>query len=223
MNEEQLKQLLIIIDNLASKVEAQETMLKACMDRIDENDRMLKEEIIEPIYSAYDKAKDEKLYGDFSQKFGDRLSGYNKILSAEDGVDTDVTRKAYDTYNNYTDEQKAEMSEEEYVDALVTKLDEHIANIRESLGLSADTDVSIESTENGKLEIAVDGEPIASATEETMADAEDKAIESVEETPTGDVTESETTTEEEEPTSEDESVAFYNELVRDREKYMGRR
>lgn len=222
MNEEQL---LAIIDNLSKRLEASEKMLVACMEKIEATDKMLTDEIINPIYSAYDKAEDDYNYGEFSKKYGEKLSPYSKIISAEDGEDTDVVRNAYDTYKGYTDEEKADMSEEEYVDKLVTALDEHISKIRESLGLAPDAEVSVTSTEEGKLEVEVNGEPVAEATEEDKAKAEDNVYEeAVKET----LNEGETPTTEEvateevtnEKTPEEESNDFYKELLRDREKYM---
>lgn len=197
-----------------------EEMLKECFERITYLDNLLVNEIIDPISSAYEKREDEENFNVFKDKYGERLAPYSDMLTTIEAGDTDAVRKAYDTYKSYDDDVKSNFTEEQYIDMLCTELDKYINKIRDSLGVGKDSDVSVTSTSEGDVSVAVNGEEIGTAEKEpTPADEvpSEPSEEVVEET-------SEENSEVEEPTKElsedEESKAFMEELMRDREKYM---
>lgn len=206
MNEEQINALVAENKMLADRLTACEEMLKACMNKINATDDLLQNEIITPLVEAFNTADNNYRYDEFTSKYGERLAPYSARLSAIEGEDVDAVKDAFDAYNSYTDEERAQFeSDEKYVDDLITSLDDYINKVRESLGVPSDTPVEIKSDEKGKMEVAVDGEPVAEAekTEETT-----ETTATVEE-PKG-----------EEEVEEDENTKFYNELLKDRAKYM---
>lgn len=197
-----------------------EEMLKECFERITYLDNLLVNEIIDPISSAYEKREDEENFNVFKDKYGERLAPYSDMLTTIEAGDTDAVRKAYDTYKSYDDDVKSNFTEEQYIDMLCTELDKYINKIRDSLGVGKDADVSVTSTSEGDVSVAVNGEEIGTAEKEpTPADevpsepSEEEVVETTEEN-----------SEVEEPTKElsedEESKAFMEELMRDREKYM---
>lgn len=197
-----------------------EEMLGECFKRITYLDNLLVNEIIDPISSAYEKREDEENFNVFKDKYGERLAPYSDMLTTIEAGDTDAVRKAYDTYKSYDDDVKSNFTEEQYIDMLCTELDKYINKIRDSLGVGKDSDVSVTSTSEGDVSVAVNGEEIGTAEKEpTPADEvpSEPSEEEVEET-------SEENSEVEEPTKElsedEESKAFMEELMRDREKYM---
>lgn len=197
-----------------------EEMLKECFERITYLDNLLVNEIIDPISSAYEKREDEENFNVFKDKYGERLAPYSDMLTTIEAGDTDAVRKAYDTYKSYDDDVKSNFTEEQYIDMLCTELDKYINKIRDSLGVGKNSDVSVTSTSEGDVSVSVNGEEIGTAEKEpTPADEvpSEPSEEVVEET-------SEENSEVEEPTKElsedEESKAFMEELMRDREKYM---
>lgn len=197
-----------------------EEMLKECFERITYLDNLLVNEIIDPISSAYEKREDEENFNVFKDKYGERLAPYSDMLTTIEAGDTDAVRKAYDTYKSYDDDVKSNFTEEQYIDMLCTELDKYINKIRDSLGVGKDSDVSVTSTSEGDVSVAVNGEEIGTAEKEpTPADEvpSEPSEEVVEET-------TEENSKVEEPTKElsedEESKAFMEELMRDREKYM---
>lgn len=197
-----------------------EEMLKECFERITYLDNLLVNEIIDPISSAYEKREDEENFNVFKDKYGERLAPYSDMLTTIEAGDTDAVRKAYDTYKSYDDDVKSNFTEEQYIDMLCTELDKYINKIRDSLGVGKNSDVSVTSTSEGDVSVAVNGEEIGTAEKEpTPADEvpSEPSEEVVEET-------TEENSEVEEPTKElsedEESKAFMEELMRDREKYM---
>lgn len=207
--EEQINALINENKMLAERLSNCEQMIVACMEQINSTNKMLTDEIINPISDAFLRADDEYKYGEFSQKYGERLAPYSEKLSAIEGRDVDAIRNAYDAYKSYSDEERSAFdSDEVYIDGLITELDDYINKVRETLGVSADTPVEVSSDESGEMQIAVNGEPIAEAEkEEVVAEVETEEQPKEEE-------------KEEVEVEEDENTKFYNELMRDRAKYM---
>lgn len=200
-----------------------EEMLGECFKRINYLDNLLVHEIIDPISSAYEKREDEENFNAFKDKFGERLAPYSSMLTDIETSDTDAVRRAYDTYKTYDDDVKANLSEEQYIDILCSELDKYINKIRDSLGVGKNADVSITSTSEGDVSVAVDGEEVGVAEKEPVpADempSEEEVVEETTETeeePSGE----ETSTETKELSEDEESRAFMEELMRDRAKYM---
>ena len=217
--DEQLNALIAENKMLSDRLSSVEEMLKACMDKIANTDNFIQNELLNPLVDAFNTADDKIRFDDFTSRFGEKLSPYSQKLSAIEGKDVDAIRDAYDAYNSYSDEERAEFeSDDKYIDNLITELDNYINKVRETLGVSPNTDVEVKSDEEGKIDIAVNGEPIAKA-------EKNEVVEEVGEVPGTETVEeetSETTATEEEPKEEelDENTRFYNELLKDRAKYM---
>lgn len=210
MNEEQINALVAENKMLADRLTACEEMLKACMDKINATDDLLQNEIITPLVDAFNTADNNYRYDEFTSKYGERLAPYSARLSAIEGEDVDAVKDAFDAYNSYTDEERAKFeSDEKYVDDLITSLDDYINKVRESLGVPSDTPVEIKSDEKGEMEVAVNGEPVAEAEQNEEVTETTETTDTVEEPKDG-----------KEEVEEDENTRFYNELMKDRAKYM---
>lgn len=212
------------MEDVEQRLERLEMMISACIQKIDYVDDLFVNQIINPISDAYSHREDEERYGAFKDKYGERLAPYSALLTSIEAEDKDAIRSAYDTYNSYDDDVKATFSEEEYIDTLVTELDKYIAKVRESLGVGKDSDVSITSTNEGDVEVEVDGEVVGTAEKEPIpadevdAIATENATEGTENTE--EVPNAGTETEDKSEEETDEEKAFMEELLRDREKYM---
>ncbi|MBQ0003974.1 MAG: hypothetical protein KBT21_10625 [Treponema sp.] len=116
---------------------------------------------------------DGQNFNEFNEKYGEKLAPYGETLKATEGDDFDIVRGAYDTYK---DMEEPKPTEEEFIDTVVQNAEEVIQNLKEKLGLPADTAVEIKDDGNGETEVKVDadgdGEPEKDVTEEATAETE---------------------------------------------------
>lgn len=190
------------IDFLKGETDELREMYKTQSDRVAELETILFEKIIKPTMAA----ENEKAYEEFHAKYGEKLDPYNEKLRAVEGNDdVDLSREAFNGFKEYVaPEGTTPYSEEEYVDALISQVDEQIENIKAKLGLSEETPVEIKQDEDGNTEVVADGEVVASeetekeAVEKTPAES-DEADETKEEQPSlfDEVEESDSLSEEE--------------------------
>ena len=155
------------IDVLLNRCDELVTQNKALEERQNKIESMLFDEILEPARLALEADEKERRFGEFNEKYGEKLGAYDKVLGAAEGnPDFSMARTAFDEYEKLP-EPKVE--EDVFVDGLIETVEEQIDSIKESLGLEPDAKVEITQDENGDTEVKADGEVVASekAEEET--------------------------------------------------------
>ena len=169
MNEENIYEILNsykdAIDVLLSRCDELVSQNKALEERQNKIESILFDEILEPARLALEADEKDRRFGEFNEKYGERLGAYDKVLGAAEGnPDFSMARTAFDEYEKLP-EPKVE--EGVFVDGLIETVEEQIDSIKESLGLEPDTKVEITQDENGDTEVKADGEVVASEKEET--------------------------------------------------------
>ena len=164
-----------IYDILNSYKEAIDLLLNRCdelvkagaeqAERISKLESMLFDEILEPARLAMEADDKERRFGEFNEKFGEKLGAYDKVIGAAEGKpDFSMARDVFENYENIPEPRP---EADEYVDSVIEAVEGQIDSIKESLGIEPDAKVEITQDENGDTEIKADGEVVASETEET--------------------------------------------------------
>ena len=174
MNEENIYEILNsykeAIDVLLSRCDELVNQNKALEERQNKIESILFDEILEPARLALEADDKERRFGEFNEKYGERLGAFDKVLGAAEGnPEFSMARSAFDEYENIPEPRP---DEDVFVDGLVEEVEKQIDGIKESLGLEPDTKVEITQDENGDTEIKADGEVVASETEETKDEEE---------------------------------------------------
>lgn len=156
------------INALIERVDSQDEMIKALMEKSDDLNRLVFDEVLTPAKQALD----EQIYNaglvDFTEKYGSPLEGYNEKLRPIEGEDFDVMKQAYDGYNAIEgDKPEANV----FVDELKKVIDEQLNSIREAIGAPADAEVTVtQDGETGETTVEVDGKEQELETEEAISD-----------------------------------------------------
>ena len=164
-----------IYEILNSYKEAIDVLLNRCDELVNQNraleerqnklESILFDEILEPARLALEADETERRFGEFNEKYGEKLGAYDKVLGAAEGnPDFSMARSAFDEYEKLPEPRP---EEDVFVDGLIETVEEQIDSIKESLGLEPDTKVEITQDEEGNTEVKADGEVVASETEET--------------------------------------------------------
>ena len=164
-----------IYEILNSYKEAIDVLLNRCDELVNQNraleerqnkiESILFDEILEPARLALEADDKERRFGEFNEKYGEKLGAYDKVLGAAEGnPDFSMARSAFDEYEKLPEPRP---EEDVFVDGLIETVEEQIDSIKESLGLEPDTKVEITQDEEGNTEVKADGEVVASETEET--------------------------------------------------------
>lgn len=163
-----------IYDILNSYKEAIDVLLNRCdelvkagaeqAERINKLESILFDEILEPARLALEADAKEQRFGEFNDKYGERLGAYDKVIGAAEGnPDFSMARSAFDEYETLPEPRP---EQDVFVDGLIETVEEQIDSIKESLGLPPDTEVEIKQDEDGNTEIKADGETVAAEKEE---------------------------------------------------------
>ena len=156
------------INALIERVDSQDEMIKALMEKSDDLNRLIFDEVLTPAKQALD----EQIYNagltDFTEKYGSPLEGYNEKLRPIEGEDFDVMKQAYDGYNAIEgDKPEANV----FVDELKKVIDEQLNSIREAIGAPADAEVTVtQDGETGETTVEVDGKEQELETDEAISD-----------------------------------------------------
>ena len=176
MNEENIYEILNsykdAIDVLLSRCDELVSQNKALEERQNKIESILFDEILEPARLALEADEKDRRFGEFNEKYGERLGAFDKVLGAAEGnPDFSMAKTAFDEYEKLP-EPKVE--EDVFVDGLIETVEEQIDSIKESLGLEPDAKVEITQDENGDTEVKADGEVVASekTEEETTEEGE---------------------------------------------------
>ena len=174
MNEENIYEILNsykdAIDVLLNRCDELVNQNRALEERVNKVESILFDEILEPARLALEADDKERRFGEFNDKYGEKLGAFDKILGAAEGnPDFSMARSAFDEYEKIPEPRP---EEDVFVDGLIETVEEQIDSIKESLGIEPDAKVEITQDENGDTEIKADGEVVASETEETKEEGE---------------------------------------------------
>lgn len=157
------------IDVLLSRCDELVNQNRTLEERMNKLESILFDEILEPARLALEADETERRYGDWSEKYGEKLGAYDKVLGAAEGnPDFSMARTAFDEYEKLPEPRPEEGV---FVDGLIETVEAQIEGIKESLGLDPNAEVEVKQDENGDTEVKVDGEVVASEkTEEEVTE-----------------------------------------------------
>lgn len=215
MNEENIYEILNsykeAIDVLLNRCDELVNQNRALEERVNKVESILFDEILEPARLALEADDKERRFGEFNDKYGEKLGAFDKILGAAEGnPDFSMARSAFDEYEKIPEPRP---EEDVFVDGLIETVEEQIDSIKESLGIEPDAKVEITQDENGDTEIKADGEVVASETEETK-DKEETTGEGTEPTEEGEQGELDFDGDEEEEDDPEEIKKLEEELAK---------
>ena len=174
MNEENIYEILNsykeAIDVILGRCDELVNQNRALEERLNKLESIIFDEILEPARLALEADDKERRFGEWNEKYGERLGAYDKVLGAAEGnPEFSMARSAFDEYENIPEPRP---EEDVFVDGLIETVEEQIDSIKESLGIEPEAKVEITQDENGDTEIKADGEVVASETEETTTEEE---------------------------------------------------
>lgn len=208
MDEMQLNEILAsyrdAINALIERVDAQDGMIQAVREKAEGTERLIFDEVINPAKAEMEKQIYNAGLEDFTNKYGEKLNGYNDKLRPIEGEDFDIMKQAYDGYNAIEGEKPDEAM---YVDELVKVVDKQLDDIRAAIGAPADAEVAVKQDEDGETTVEVDGQEVKDVSE----DSEDSDKPEVKETEETEETEIKDSDEESDP---EELAALEKELLK---------
>ena len=208
MDEMQLNEILAsyrdAINALIERADAQDGMIQAVREKAESTERLIFDEVINPAKAEMEKQIYNAGLEDFSNKYGEKLNGYNDKLRPIEGEDFDIMKQAYDGYNSIEGEKPDEAT---YVDELVKVVDKQLDDIRAAIGAPANAEVEVKQDENGETSVEVDGQEI----KEDSEDSKDSDKTEVKETEETEETEIKDSDEESDP---EELAALEEELLK---------
>lgn len=205
MDEQKLNEILTsyrdAINALIERMDAQDEMVKAVVEKVDGLDHLIFDEVINPAKEAMDQSIYETGLNDFGNRYKDKLESYNEKLRPIEGEDFDIVKQAYDGYNSIEGEKPDEAM---YVDELIKVVDKQLDDIRSAIGAPADAEVAVKQDENGETVVEVDGKEVSEeSVEEKPAESADESAEEATEVSDSD----------EEETDPEELAALEKELL----------
>ena len=208
MDENQLNEILSsfrdAITALIERADAQDGMIQAVREKAESTERLIFDEVINPAKAEMEKQIYDAGLEDFTNRYGEKLNGYNDKLRPIEGEDFDIMKQAYDGYNSIEGEKPDEAM---YVDELVKAVDKQLDDIRAAIGAPANAEVEVKQDENGETSVEVDGQEI----KEVSEDSEDSDKTEVKETEETEETEIKDSDEESDP---EELAALEEELLK---------
>lgn len=204
MDEQKLNEILTsyrdAINALIERMDAQDEMVKAVVEKVDGLDHLIFDEVINPAKEAMDQSIYETGLNDFGNRYKDKLASYNEKLRPIEGEDFDIVKQAYDGYNSIEGEKPDEAM---YVDELIKVVDKQLEDIRSAIGAPANAEVTV-SNEDGETKVKVDGKEVSEkSVEEKPAESADESAEEATEVSDSD----------EEETDPEELAALEKELL----------
>ena len=182
MNEMQLNEILAsyrdAINALIERVDAQDGMIQAVREKAEGTERLIFDEVINPAKAEMEKQIYDAGLEDFTNRYGEKLNGYNDKLRPIEGEDFDIMKQAYDGYNSIEGEKPDEAM---YVDELVKVVDKQLDDIRAAIGAPADAEVAVKQDEDGETTVEVDGQEVKEVSEDSE-DSDKTEVKETEET-----------------------------------------
>ena len=209
MDEMQLNEILAsyrdAINALIERVDAQDGMIQAVREKAEGTERLIFDEVINPAKAEMEKQIYDAGLEDFTNKYGEKLNGYNDKLRPIEGEDFDIMKQAYDGYNSIEGEKPDEAM---YVDELVKTVDKQLDDIRAAIGAPANAEVEVKQDENGETTVEVDGQEIKEVSEDSK-DSEDSDKTEVKETEETEIKDSDEESDPEELAALEEELLKY--------------
>ena len=209
MDEMQLNEILAsyrdAINALIERVDAQDGMIQAVREKAEGTERLIFDEVINPAKAEMEKQIYNAGLEDFTNKYGEKLNGYNDKLRPIEGEDFDIMKQAYDGYNSIEGEKPDEAM---YVDELVKTVDKQLDDIRAAIGAPADAEVAVKQDEDGETTVEVDGQEVKEVSEDSK-DSEDSDKTEVKETEETEIKDSDEESDPEELAALEEELLKY--------------
>src|SRR5574344_2462507 len=162
MDEMQLNEILAsyrdAINALIERADAQDGMIQAVREKAEGTERLIFDEVINPAKAEMEKQIYNAGLEDFTNKYGEKLNGYNDKLRPIEGEDFDIMKQAYDGYNSIEGEKPDEAV---YIDELVKVVDKQLDDIRQAIGAPANAEVAVKQDEDGETVVEVDGKEVS--------------------------------------------------------------
>ena len=182
MDEMQLNEILAsyrdAINALIERVDAQDGMIQAVREKAEGTEHLIFDEVINPAKAEMEKQIYNAGLEDFSNKYGEKLNGYNDKLRPIEGEDFDIMKQAYDGYNAIEGEKPDEAM---YVDELVKVVDKQLDDIRAAIGAPANAEVAVKQDDDGETTVEVDGQEVKEVSEDSE-DSDKTEVKETEET-----------------------------------------
>ena len=182
MDEMQLNEILAsyrdAINALIERADAQDGMIQAVREKAESTERLIFDEVINPAKAEMEKQIYDAGLEDFTNKYGEKLNGYNDKLRPIEGEDFDIMKQAYDGYNSIEGEKPDEAM---YVDELVKVVDKQLDSIRAAIGAPADAEVAVKQDDDGETTVEVDDQEIKEVSEDSK-DSDKTEVKETEET-----------------------------------------
>ena len=182
MNEMQLNEILAsyrdAINALIERIDAQDGMIQAVREKAESTERLIFDEVINPAKAEMEKQIYDAGLEDFTNRYGEKLNGYNDKLRPIEGEDFDIMKQAYDGYNSIEGEKPDEAM---YVDELVKVVDKQLDSIRAAIGAPANAEVAVKQDEDGETTVEVDDQEIKEVSEDSK-DSDKTEVKETEET-----------------------------------------
>lgn len=209
MDEMQLNEILAsyrdAINALIERVDAQDGMIQAVREKAEGTERLIFDEVINPAKAEMEKQIYDAGLEDFTNKYGEKLNGYNDKLRPIEGEDFDIMKQAYDGYNSIEGEKPDEAM---YVDELVKVVDKQLDDIRAAIGAPANAEVAVKQDEDGETTVEVDGQEVKEVSEDSE-DSEDSDKTEVKETEETEIKDSDEESDPEELAALEEELLKY--------------
>lgn len=151
--------------------------------RIDDVEKTLFDDILNPAKEALDSASRESRFEEFSSKYGEKINPLIAGAKAIEGEDYDLPREVFNNYDNLKDKP----DEAAYVDTVVEAVASQIEAIKDALGADK---VEVTSDKDGDVEVKADGEDVTEKAEKILENGEkvpDSSIKDDEVVPDSDV------------------------------------
>lgn len=182
MDEMQLNEILAsyrdAINALIERVDAQDGMIQAVREKAENTEHLIFDEVINPAKAEMEKQIYDAGLEDFTNRYGEKLNGYNDKLRPIEGEDFDIMKQAYDGYNSIEGEKPDEAM---YVDELVKVVDKQLDDIRAAIGAPANAEVAVKQDEDGETTVEVDGQEVKEVSEDSE-DSDKTEVKETEET-----------------------------------------
>ena len=209
MDEMQLNEILAsyrdAINALIERADAQDGMIQAVREKAEGTERLIFDEVINPAKAEMEKQIYNAGLEDFTNKYGEKLNGYNDKLRPIEGEDFDIMKQAYDGYNSIEGEKP---DEAEYIDELVKVVDKQLDDIRAAIGAPANAEVEVKQDEDGETTVEVDGQEIKEDSEDSK-DSENSDKPEVKETEETEIKDSDEESDPEELAALEEELLKY--------------
>lgn len=146
-----------VIDYLIQKIEDLDKRLIEADKKISDTESLIFDEIVGPARDAMSNYEKDKRFEDFSATYGDQLKPYQDQFAPFEGDDFDITREAFDEYENIPEDQRPDAGD--YVNEVINVAQDKIKQIKAALGIPEDANLQINETDD-EVEVKADGETV---------------------------------------------------------------